>query len=402
MRDSWSELPLSSVAMRVTAKNKSLIDKVFTVSAEHGLIEQEKFFNKRVASKNLLGYTVVQPGMLVYNKSYSANAAYGVITRNHHDYSGVVSPLYIVFEPKEDKVLGNYLELATNSSIFFGSLQRFIKEGGRAHGGITVSLGDFFECAIPIPSLIEQKRIVDVVSSVDAYIDALQQQAGTARSARNAVLYELLSAGGGDWNETTLGDIAKCAGGTAFPHEFQGGETGTPFVKVSDMNESGNERFLISANNYVSKEAIKSLGARVWPIGTIVFAKVGAALLTEKRRILVQDTIFDNNIMGLVPKASIESHFLYLFMETVKLGNYAQPGAVPSINNSIVSEIAINLPPLVEQWRIAEIVSSMDEMIQSTEQAVIDAKNLRSGLLSELLSGKHEIPASYDSLLGAA
>ena len=95
-----------------------------------------------------MGYTVVQPGMLVYNKSYSANAAYGVITRNHHDYSGVVSPLYIVFEPKEDKVLGNYLELATNSSLFFSSLQKFIKEGGRAHGGITVSLGDFFDCAI--------------------------------------------------------------------------------------------------------------------------------------------------------------------------------------------------------------------------------------------------------------
>ena len=67
------------------------------------------------------------------------------------------------------------------------------------------------------------------------------------------------------WTETTLGDIAKCAGGTAFPHEFQGGDTGTPFVKVSDMNESGNERYLISSNNYVSKEAIKSLGARVWP-----------------------------------------------------------------------------------------------------------------------------------------
>jgi type I restriction enzyme S subunit len=204
------------------------------------------------------------------------------------------------------------------------------------------------------------------------------------------------------WTETTLGDIAKCAGGTAFPHEFQGGETGTPFVKVSDMNESGNERFLASSNNYVSKEAIKSLGARVWPMGTIVFAKVGAALLTEKRRILVKDTIFDNNIMGLVPKASIESQFLYLFMETVKLGDYVQPGAVPSVNNSIVSEIAINLPPLTEQKRIVDVVSSMDEVIQSTEKAVVDAKKLRSGLLSDLLSGEHEIPASYDSLLGAA
>jgi restriction endonuclease S subunit len=60
------------------------------------------------------------------------------------------------------------------------------------------------------------------------------------------------------------------------------------------------------------------------------------------------------------------------------------------------------LPPLAEQRQIVEIVSSMDVLIQSTEEAVINAKALRSGLLSDLLSGEHEIPASYDSLLGAA
>ena len=68
----------------------------------------------------------------------------------------------------------------------------------------------------------------------------------------------------------------------------------------------------------------------------------------------------------------------------------------------ILKSIAIALPPLAEQKRIIEVVSSMDEVIQSTEQAVDDAKALRSGLLSDLLSGNHEIPASYDSLLGAA
>jgi hypothetical protein len=55
-----------------------------------------------------------------------------------------------------------------------------------------------------------------------------------------------------------------------------------------------------------------------------------------------------------------------------------------------------------EQRRIVNAVSSIDEVIQSTEQAVFNAKTLRSGLLSDLLSGEHEIPASYDLLLGAA
>jgi hypothetical protein len=263
-----------------------------------------------------------------------------------------------------------------------------------------LSWQDLSKIGLDLPPIEEQRRIVDLISSVDSYIAALQQQADAARVARNAVLSELLSAGGDDWTETTIGEIAKCAGGTAFPHEYQGGDTGTPFVKVSDMSEAGNERYLIASNNYVSDEVVKRLGARVWPMGTVVFAKVGAALLTEKRRILVRDTIFDNNIMGLVPRELINSHFLYLFMETVKLGDFVQPGAVPSVNNSIVSELEIFLPPLDDQERIVEIVSSVDAVIQSAEQAVVKANNLRSGLLSELLSGEHEIPESYDRLFG--
>jgi type I restriction enzyme S subunit len=299
-----------------------------------------------------------------------------------------------VLRPNAEKVSGFFLMESLNAVDY----SQFVAFGTRSK----LTQGSMLGIKIPVPPLAEQKRIVDVVSSVDAYIGALQQQVDSARVARNAVLHELLSAGGDDWTETTLGEVARCAGGTAFPHSFQGGDAGIPFVKVSDMNEIGNERFLVSANNYVSRDAIKKLGARVWPKGTVVFAKVGAALLTEKRRVLSTETIFDNNVMGLVPSERIDSLFLYFFMETIKLGDFVQPGAVPSVNNGIVSGITISLPPYAEQKQVVEIVSSMDEVIQSTEQAVVDAKALRSGLLSDLLSGNHEIPASYDSLLGAA
>jgi len=152
------------------------------------------------------------------------------------------------------------------------------------------------------------------------------------------------------------------------------------------MNKSGNERYLITSNNCVSDEDIKSLKARVWPKDTVVFAKVGAALLTEKRRILVQDTIFDNNIMGLVPGDAIDAYFLFLLMEIVKLGDFAQPGAVPSVNNSIVSKLEIDLPPIAEQRRIVDLMSSVDSYITALQQQADAARSARSAVLSELLS----------------
>jgi type I restriction enzyme S subunit len=397
MRDGWTETTLNTVLLPVLTRARDNSEyEVLSVTERRGIIPQTEVFNHRIATDDISKYKVLQPGDIAFNPYLLWCGAVGQWKGN---YEGVVSPVYECFRVRETdspRFVGLIFESGVLTPYFDSTAIGSIVRRRRT------TLPVFYEAPIIRPPLDEQKRIVDVVSSVDVYIDALQHQAETARTARKAVLHELLSAGGEDWTESTLGDIAKCAGGTAFPHEFQGGDTGTPFVKVSDMNESGNERFLVSSNNYVSKEAIKSLGARVWPKGTIVFAKVGAALLTEKRRILVKDTIFDNNIMGLVPNASIESHFLYLFMETVKLGDYVQPGAVPSVNNSIVSEIAINLPPLTEQKRVVDLVSSMDEVIQSTEKAVVDAKKLRSGLLSGLLSGEHEIPASYDSLSGAA
>ena len=98
--------------------------------------------------------------------------------------------------------------------------------------------------------------------------------------------------------------------------------------------------------------------------------------------------------------------FVCLFLDSAhakKQLDEMRNGAVqPNLSASSLGSFKVVLPPFVEQERIVGIVSSMDGLIRSTEQAVTDAKNLRSGLLSDLLSGAQEIPASYDSLLGAA
>jgi type I restriction enzyme S subunit len=169
---------------------------------------------------------------------------------------------------------------------------------------------------------------------------------------------------------------------------------------VSDMNIPGNETEIISALNYITPELAKKLKVRVWPVGTVIFPKVGAALLTDKRRILARDTIFDNNIMGLIGRDMIIHRFLFLFMTRIRMSEYFQSGALPSISNGIVSEIEISLPPLQEQKRIVDLISSFDEVISISECAKAEIKNLRSGLLSDLLSGEHEIPESYDLQIG--
>ncbi|MFE9566942.1 restriction endonuclease subunit S [Streptomyces sp. NPDC006692] len=174
----WQQVSLSEVVTRVTKKNVDGSNQnVLTVSAEHGLIAQESFFTKKVASKDTSGYYVVEPGQFVYNKSTSKSAAYGTVARNLSDVPGIVSPLYFVFEAKDGAALPEYLELALNSDQFFGSLAGMLREGARSHGLLNVRLKEFYAATVPLPPLAAQKRIVEVIGAVDDQITALDVEA---------------------------------------------------------------------------------------------------------------------------------------------------------------------------------------------------------------------------------
>ena len=229
---------------------------------------------------------------------------------------------------------------------------------------------------IAVPPLAEQKRIVDVVASVDAYIDALQRQVDSARTARNAVLHELI----------------------VLPSKHRKKMEDFVFLKrghdLPTQSRVDGEFPVIASNGTVGwhNEQIGPIPGvitgRSGTIGKVVFATGGYWPLNT--------TLYVTEFMGNDEK------FAALTLETMRLEKFAGGSTVPSLDRKVLRSELVFAPPIEEQKRIVEIVSAMDDVIQSTEQAVVEAKNLRSGLLSDLLSGNHEIPASYDSLLGAA
>jgi restriction endonuclease S subunit len=263
--------------------------------------------------------------------------------------------------------------------------------GGGSTGQTELSREAVSAFPITIPPLTEQKRIVDVMSSVDAYIDALQQQADTARTARNAVLHELLSAGGDDWTETTLGAHIKIVMGQAPPGKDCNKEgVGVPFVKAGEFTDG----FPV---------------IREWTTNPLRYSKLGDTLIcvvgaTCGKLSKGIDCAIGRSVAALQPLENLDAGFLWNFMarKVQEMRDGSRGSAQGVITKDDLADLPLNLPPLAEQKRIAEIVSSMDEVIQSTEQAVEDTKNLRSGLLSDLLSGEHEIPTSYDKFLQAA
>ena len=124
----WKSVKFEYLFDRLTRKNTDGNKNVLTISARHGLINQEEFFNKSVASDDLSGYYLLERGDFAYNKSYSAGYNFGAFKRLTRYDSGVVSPLYICFTPNSKTNARSFMFNILNPCYLTVQLKRLHKK----------------------------------------------------------------------------------------------------------------------------------------------------------------------------------------------------------------------------------------------------------------------------------
>ncbi|EPY8430080.1 restriction endonuclease subunit S [Escherichia coli] len=192
--ETWKLYALSKLFQRVTTKNNGKSNNVVTISGQHGLIKQEDFFKKTVASDTLDGYFLLKKGQFAYNKSYSNGYPMGAIKRLNRYPEGVVTTLYICFElttPK--KSCGDYWEHYFESGLLNNSLSQIAHEGGRAHGLLNVKPSDFFSLKVAVPGFEEQQKIASVLSAADTEISTLEKKLACLKDEKKALMQQLLT-----------------------------------------------------------------------------------------------------------------------------------------------------------------------------------------------------------------
>lgn len=175
---------------------------------------------------------------------------------------------------------------------------------------------------------------------------------------------------GSKYNVVKIEEIATLRNGYAFPIALQGQDGSIPFYKVSDMNSDGNEFEMKKSNNYVSTELAKS---RKWlpaPIGTVIFPKIGAAIATNKKRILSTPAIFDNNVMGVVCGEKVLPQFMLYLLEHIDISQWASLANPPSISQDNVLKQEIPLPPIKVQQQIVSELDGYRKMISGAQTVI--------------------------------
>jgi type I restriction enzyme S subunit len=194
MSDKWRYMDFDSIFERVSRKNSTHNINVLTISAEYGLISQREYFNKSVASANLSGYTLLHRYDFAYNKSYSAGYPMGAIKPLLSYDAGVVSSLYLCFRLRDDvdadfDFFRHYFE----AGLLNQEIEGIAQEGARNHGLLNVSVTDFFKLQLHVPSVLEQRRIAEVVTVGKAEEARLAAQLQSLRQEKAALMSELLT-----------------------------------------------------------------------------------------------------------------------------------------------------------------------------------------------------------------
>lgn len=390
--EDWEVKKLGQVSKRIAEKNKGKTDNVLTISAQDGLINQEEYFTKQVASKNLENYTYLVKGDFAYNKSYSIGYPMGTIKRLELYEDGVVSSLYICFRAKEH-VSVTYLQHYFNGNLFIKEIMKIAQEGARNHGLLNIGISDFFNIKLELPKLKEQEKIAEILSVWDKSIEKIEKLIKQKELQKKGLSQQLLtgetrlSGFSEDWKRVKLGEYLKLQGGYAFKSDNYFTNDGIPIIRISNIQDG-----IDFNNNLVFYEEIKIDNNFIVNKGDLLIAMSGAT--TGKTAIYKSNKkAYLNQRVGkfLVAEDKLNTEYLTQIVNTKlfsnKLATRLVAGAQPNISGKDIETLDYSIPPLAEQKAIADILSTADKEIELLNKLLENKKEEKKGLMQLLLTG---------------
>ena len=352
----------------------------------------KSFVDKETASKSqpiqkgtLLftgtGETAEEIGKCVcYNGDETIYAGGDIITF----ISNEVNPLFLAYQQYQDFSLRNKASF------------------GQGHSVVHIRQNNLEKLHVAYPkSADEQSKIAEILMKWDEAIELYNQYIEKLKQIKSICLKKMFPKKGervpewryngftDAWEQRKLGDIGKARSGVGFPDADQGGVTGVPFFKVSDMNLDSNENEMIVANNYVTAEQIADhRWSPITELPAIFFAKVGAAVMLNRKRLCRFPFLLDNNTMAYsLSPTKWDADFAKALFGTVDLTSLVQVGALPSYNAGDVESMEIYLPSLFEQEQIGAFFKELDNLITLHQCKVEKIKVQQKVLQKYLLNG---------------
>lgn len=386
--EEWTQTTLSKLATRISRKNEELVsDRVLTISAQYGLIDQNDFFNRRIAGSLLQGYYLMKKGEFAYNKSYSSEYPVGAVKRLKKYDWGVLSTLYILFAIKNES-LAEWVEAFFESSKWHDEITKRASEGARNHGLLNISPIDFFNLPFCYPSSPEeQHKIAQFFSRLDSLITAEDKKLERLKTIKTASLEKMFPKRGetvpevrfkgftGEWMESRIGDCFSERKERSGIGEMLSVTINSGVRKARELDRTVH---IGDTSNYkvVRQGDIAYNSMRMWQ---------GASGYSQ------YDGIVSPAYTVIIPKERIDSRFFACLFKTqhmihvFELNSQGLTSDTWNLKYGQLRSIPVKYPvDLKEQIYIAEFFSRLDSLISAQEQKSAKLRSLKKSFLEKM------------------
>ena len=379
---SWEQRKLSQITVRVTRKNGNQSDLPLTISAQDGLVDQRKYFNRQVASRDMTNYYLIKKGEFAYNKSYSEGYPFGAVKRLDYYDIGALSTLYILFEITDKNISSDFLVSYYMTHLWYKEVSKRAAEGARNHGLLNISTEDFFNSELNIPNSIEEQvKIGNLIKQFDKFITLHQRKLNNLKLKKKALLQklfpkneerypELRFPGFTDaWEQCKLSVLAT-----------MNARIGWQNLRTSEFLDNGdyllitgtdfdNGRIKYSTCHYVEKKRFDQDTKIQLSTGSILITKdgtLGKVALVEE---LPKPATLNAGVFNVRVKddAFLSYKYLYHYLKAPFSMKYvtanATGGTIKHLNQSILVDFPIPITGKQEQDRIAKLLDSLESII---------------------------------------
>ena len=378
--EDWEQRKLSQITTRVTRKNGEQSDLPLTISAQDGLVDQRKYFNRQVASRDMSNYYLIKKGEFAYNKSYSEGYPFGAVKRLDYYDIGALSTLYILFEITDKNISSDFIVSYYMTHLWYKEISKRAAEGARNHGLLNISTEDFFDSELNIPNNIEEQvKIGNFIKQFDKFITLHQRKLEHLNLKKKALLQKLFPKNGerypelrfpgftDAWEQRKLSEVTTCFDNLRVPVTASDRVPG----KIPYYGANGIQDY-VSGHTHSGE--------------FVLIAEDGANDLNDYPIQYVNGAIWVNNHAHVVAgyKEKLENKFLSYSLKTVKMTTFIVGGGRSKLNLKALLEIPISMPNYDEQCVIGKFIETIDKNITLHQRKLEHLQLQKKALLQQM------------------
>ncbi|UXE90369.1 restriction endonuclease subunit S [Limosilactobacillus reuteri] len=382
MNVKWEQHKLGEISFKVNTKNKeNLTLPVLSNSAEYGIVNQEDYFDKKIANRTD-NYYIVKHNDFVYNPRISKKAPYGPIRRNTLDTKGLMSPLYYVFRINDGNYI--YLDYYFKSSKWYKFMYQNGDSGARSDR-FAIKDKIFQMMPINMPNTKEQNKIGQLIQTLQKLIDLQQRKLEQLKQLKKAMLQQLFvnknnkqpnlrfKNFNGDWKQHKLKDISAFENGRAYKQNELLKEGKYPVLRVGNFYTKDQwyySNLELDKNKYANNGDLlytwsATFGPHIWSGPQV---------------------IYHYHIWKIQISNKINKFFLYSFLEAdkVNLLHNTNGSTMIHITKSNMENKVIMYPKTEEQLKIGQISSHINNSITLQQNKLTQLTIFKKYLLQKM------------------